>query len=74
MLTDKQLDRMSFRMFVIFVRHVPLKGRPIFVPRVDIHGHAIAYPSKASAAADLYNLRTYNGKRNVTLLKVGRIT
>jgi hypothetical protein len=74
MLTDKQLDRMSFRMYVIYVKRTMLDGRNIFVPHTDIRGHAIAYPSKASAATDLYNLRTYTGKRRVTLLKVGRIS
>lgn len=74
MLTDKQWDRMSFQMYVIYEKIPLADGRLVFVPHVDVHGHAVAYASRAAAKTDLWNLRHYRRRNHVRLIKVGPIS
>lgn len=57
-------------MWLIYMRYA---GEKLYFPKTDVHGQAIAYPTKTSASADLYNFREIHGKRNAYLQKVGPI-
>jgi hypothetical protein len=73
MLTDKQWDRMSFAMYVVYHKFMMADGREIFVPSVDVHGQAIAYPTRKAAAPEVYRMRELYGQRRTKVIKVGPI-
>lgn len=57
-------------MWLIYMRYSDEK---LYFPKTDVHGQAIAYPTKAKAAPDFYNFSQLHGKRNCYLQKVGPI-
>lgn len=67
---DERPRRSAYSMWVIYAR---LAGEKLFYPLTDVHGHAVAYPTRKSAAPDLYNARNMRGKGRVILQKVGPI-
>jgi hypothetical protein len=65
------MRRSAFKLWIIYTR--PCTG-DLFFPHTDVHGNAIAYSSKNSAAADLYQRKQLLGNRNAYLQKVGPIS
>lgn len=62
--------RRNVNMYVIYIRH---RHERLFFPKTDVHGNCVGYPTKGKAAADLYECRQMNGKRNAYLQRVGPI-